>query len=196
MNAYGNFYSVIVVNQLRKMATINTKQTRYLETKTIPKQIDGNIYIHCPVSADHGLGCLCIFLVCSIQVHPSVQWTESVVAWVGEIFTPHHSTQSWAGHGSTAQQLLCLEHMCTAVYFFIRSDGLTDTSLFCLAQYCTYSVGGACCLIVILNGCGVAQNIDFENCVAISILEESNYHRIYLFPCPFDNEYLILRTKK
>ncbi len=43
------------------------------------KEIDDNIYIYCPESADHGLGCLCIFLVYFIQVHP---WAELPADWV------------------------------------------------------------------------------------------------------------------
>ncbi len=72
--------------------------------------------MHCPASAENELGCLHIFLLCYIQVYPSVELPVDRVCsglgwgWVtcmeeGHIFTPHDSTQSWPEQRSTAHQL-------------------------------------------------------------------------------------------
>jgi hypothetical protein len=80
MNTNGSLYSVIVVNQPKKIIQINTEQTNIWGVfHNTAGKINDNIYIHCLVSADHGFGCLRIFLVCPIEVHPSARL---LVYWV------------------------------------------------------------------------------------------------------------------
>ncbi len=77
MNVFGSFYSTVVGNQPKEISKINTKQTKYL--RSVPQEsitggkINGNFYIYCSASTDHGFGCLRTVLVCTIQVHPSVR---------------------------------------------------------------------------------------------------------------------------
>jgi hypothetical protein len=76
MNAHGSFYSVVVINQPKKIMPINTKQIKYFRSVSQENnggKINGNINIHCSSSADHGFGCSRSFLVCSIHVHPSAR---------------------------------------------------------------------------------------------------------------------------
>ncbi len=77
MTAHGSFYSVVVVNQPKKIIKINTKQTKYLlsvpqESNTGGK-INSNIYLHSSASAAPGFGCSPTFLICTIQVDPSAR---------------------------------------------------------------------------------------------------------------------------
>jgi hypothetical protein len=68
MNAQGSFYSVVGVNQPKKIITINTEQTKYL--MSVPQEsntggkINGNICIHSLAPAAHGSW---------IQVDPSAR---------------------------------------------------------------------------------------------------------------------------
>jgi hypothetical protein len=54
MNAHKSFFSIVVLNQLQKIITTNTKQTKYL--MSVPQKsntggkINGNIDIHCLAS--------------------------------------------------------------------------------------------------------------------------------------------------
>jgi hypothetical protein len=70
MYAHGSFYSAFVVNQPKKIITINTKKIKYL--RNVPQEsitggkINGSIYIHSFASADHRFGCSRILLVCTI----------------------------------------------------------------------------------------------------------------------------------
>ncbi len=88
--------SMVVVNQPKEKRTINTKWKKYL--RNVPQEsitgrkMNGNIYVHCSASTDHGFGCLRTLVVCTIQVQPSawllVDWICSGsgggrwVAWV------------------------------------------------------------------------------------------------------------------
>jgi hypothetical protein len=67
INAHGGFYSAFVFNQLKKMITIDTKQTKFLRSgpqeSITGGKINGSIYVHCFPSADHGLGCSRTLLV-------------------------------------------------------------------------------------------------------------------------------------
>jgi hypothetical protein len=59
--AHGSMYFMVVVNQPKKIRTINTKQTKYLRSVPLENNTGGkiisNIYIHCKASAGHGFGC-------------------------------------------------------------------------------------------------------------------------------------------
>jgi hypothetical protein len=46
-------------------------------------EINDNIYIHYPVTADHGLGCLRTPWMCTIQVHPSSKLLVDWICWPG-----------------------------------------------------------------------------------------------------------------
>ncbi len=77
INARRSLYSAIVLNYPKRIIIIHTRKTRYLrsgpqENDTSPK-INGNTHSHRLVFADHGFGCVRVFLVCSIQVHPSAR---------------------------------------------------------------------------------------------------------------------------
>jgi hypothetical protein len=79
-----------LINLKRYKQSILSKQNIWgvFHKKISGGKINGNIYIHCSASTDHGFGRSRIFLVCAIQFHPFVRllvdWVSSGFGKVGE----------------------------------------------------------------------------------------------------------------
>jgi hypothetical protein len=116
INTLGSLYSVIVVNLPRLTRHLRSgPQENNTRTK-----INGNTHSRHLASADHGFGCVQVFLVC-IQVHPSA-WLLKDQVYNGldgggaHDSAKHDSTQGRAEQRSTVHQhplSSTYEHNCT-----------------------------------------------------------------------------------
>jgi hypothetical protein len=139
-----------------------------------------NIYKHCPASTDHGLGCLRVFLVRSIQVPPSVElpvdWVCSGLGGGGADFysTLFHTELGWAEIHCTPASF--------AVYF-TGSSGLSDNNPSVGHSYlpirCCNEGGGRGFVFTALCCCGLL----------LATYKQSGFKKWYLIP-PILTRYL------
>ncbi len=141
MNAHRSFHSGFVVNQPKKIITINTKQRKYLRSvlqeSLTGGKINGSIYVHCSASADHRFGSSRTLLMCTIQVICKAAsrlnllwlWWRGWGAGVrggsglgeeGHISFPHDSTQGQAEQRSTVRHLPLYSTLRTTVHLTER----------------------------------------------------------------------------